>query len=218
MKLRIAPLLPLLAACAAPAAGERFVYFEASYGCGAAADLGCGLALQPVLTRLDALEGVAESRVAWDGLTLRLELQPGADDERVAAAAAAVLEGPQRRIAARDARDVERWFGAECCLDLSLFEAGVLAREFACGLAAEAQLDAPDRERLEALLHADLERAFRQAHAAGGGVDRLWEQVRAGRQAFEQRLLFLDATQRDAIARGLDAGLELLCPDEGASP
>ncbi len=219
MSLRIALPAALLASCAVAPVDERFVYFESpTYACGAAPDLGCGLALQPVLICLDALEGVAESRVSWDGLTVRLELLPGADDERVAAMAAAVLDGEEQRIPASRAAGIENWFGAECCLDLSVFEAGVIATDLADGLSGEAQLDAADRDRIEAVLREELERAFRQAHAAGGGVDRLWEEFPAARGAFEERLTFLEPAQRTAIASFLDRKLCAIAPEERICP
>jgi hypothetical protein len=219
MSLRIALPAALLAACAAAPTDERFVYFESpTYACGAAENLGCGLALQPVLMQLDELEGVAESRVSWDGLTLRIELLPGADDARVVAAVAEVLEGDEQRIPASQADVVTAWFGVECCLDLSLYEAGVIATDLADGLSVEAQLDAEDRDRVEDILCKELERAFRQAHAAGGGVDRLWEQFPAARTAFEEQLGFLEPAQRTAITGFLDRQLAALAAGERICP
>ena len=55
--------------------GAHIVVLESdAYACGAEPGLGCGLALAPALSALDELEGVAESRVSWDGRLFRLEL------------------------------------------------------------------------------------------------------------------------------------------------
>jgi hypothetical protein len=219
MSLRIALPVALLTACAVAPEDERFIYFTSpTYACGAAADLGCGLALQPVLVRLDGLEGVAESCVSWDGLTLRLALLPGADDARVAAAAAEVLEGDEQRIPESQAAGIESWFGAACCLDLSLHEAGVIATTLTEGLAEEVPLEAADRDRIETILGEELERAFRQAHAAGGGVDRLWEQLPAVRAAFAQRLDFLEPEQRAAVVAFLEHQVCILDSEEAPCP
>lgn len=187
---------------------ERFVYFETeSYACGAAEGLGCGLALQPALVRLDALDGVAQSAVSWNGRFLRVHLQPDADAERVAAAVATELEGDERLVPARDAAEVESWFGSECCLDLSMYEAGVIASCLVAEVAAEVEIDEPASRQLEAVLREELERAFRQAHAEGGGVSQLWEQLPAGRASLEQRLDFLAPAQRAQVLAQLEESL-----------
>jgi hypothetical protein len=215
------PLLPvlavtallsaLLAACATPGPHDRFVYVEAdSYGCGAAPGLGCGLALAPALAALDDLDGVAGSSASWDGRYVRLALRPDADEERMLAAAASVLEGSERRVAPSQVPDARGrpWYDSVKTVELSRHEAGVIAADFARDMAHEVELDEPARRRLEAELRAGFERAFERAHAAGGGVERLWEQFPRARVEFEGRLTFLSAGQRARVAAFLDEALQ----------
>src|SRR5262245_61813854 len=126
-----------LTSCAAP----RYVMLESeSYRCGAAEGLGCGLALAPVLQDIDALPGVAESRVSWDGRSFRIELEPGADSQRVTRDALALLEGeaccvlPARGVA-RPA-EPDEWFDAAGTVALSRHEAEVIAAGFSSAIAA----------------------------------------------------------------------------------
>ena len=56
-------------------------------------------------------------------------------------------------------------------------------------------------ERLHAVLREELERAFEQAHAAGGGVYRLREQLPVAWPRFEARLTeFLTPEQCERVA------------------
>ncbi len=201
MRLVIAATV-LLAGCAAPGS-PRFVLLESgSYGCGAAEGLGCGLAIAPVLHRIDDLEGVAESSVSWDGTYFRIEVQPGADPDRVAAAAAALMEGEACCVTAPRGRaapaEPGQWFNEEQTVALSRHEAGVIASHCAAFIAAEVTLDADVADRLHAILREDLERAFEQAHAAGGGVYRLREQLPVAWQMFEERLAELLTLEQSA--------------------
>jgi hypothetical protein len=188
---------------------EPFLVLEsASYKCGASEGLGCGLAIAPALARLDALDGVQESRVSWDGRWFRLQLEPSADADRVAVEAQAILEGPEQRVDAKDAPGENAgWWDADGTLELSLHEASELAADFTADIAAAAQLDEPKREQLGALLREELAHAFERAHAAGGGVPRLWEQLPAARAAFEQRLDFLTALEKSKVSEFLDRAL-----------
>lgn len=202
----------LLAGCAAaPSADETVLLTSETYTCGAEEGLGCGLALAPVLARLDRLEGVAGSWVAWDGRTIRLDLLPGADAERVAAAAGEVLQGSERRISLAEA-ELPRgghagWWNAAGTADLSRHEAGVLAERFADEMARELDLAPQDRRQLSDLLRAELEQAFEAAHAAGGGLERLREQMALRRADFEGRLDFLTEAQRAELSAFLDREL-----------
>jgi hypothetical protein len=208
---RIVAATLLLAGCATLPTRDRVAHLASeSYACGAAEGLGCGLALAPVLRAIDAVEGVAESRVAWDGRAFRIELMPGADAERVTAAAAAVLEGASRRIAASELTDGvdKRWLDAEQTVQLSRFEAGVIAADLSADIAAEVTLDAETRRRLDAVVGEEVERAFERAHAAGGGVHRLWEQLPLARFEFERRTSFLTPAQRAAIEVVFDRRFE----------
>jgi len=203
-------LLVLLAACGRSASSDGVVVLESgSYGCGVEEGLGCGLALAPVLATLDDIEGVEHSAVSWDGRRFRITLEPGADGERVAAAAASVLEGDERRVAAATASGGadEHWWNAEGTVALSRHEAGVLGADLAADLVVEAELGDEDARRLATILHEELEGAFERAHAAGGGIHRLWEELPAGRAAFEERLEFLDAERRARVAAFLDREL-----------
>jgi len=202
-----------LGACAAPG-GTRYVYLETeAYRCGAAEGLGCGLELQPVLSGIDELDGVVASGVSWDGLRLRIEIAPGADRDRVLAEARALLadeaccEIPARGAAAPGEPD--RWYGADETIQLSRHEASMIAADFAAEIAAAVRLEPEVAERLHALLRGELERAFEQAHAAGGRVERLWEQLPESTKRIEARLAeLLPAEQRArvmaVIARELD--------------
>jgi hypothetical protein len=202
----------VLAGCAASSGERRVVLLESdSYRCGAAEGLGCGLALAPVLDAIDGLDGVAASAVSWDGTRFRIEVRPGADPDRIAAAAAALLEGESCCVVAPrgEAAPAEpgEWFDSERTLALSRHEAGVIAADFTARIAAEATLDAAAAERLHALLRGALEDAFERAHAAGGGVPRLWEELPRARAAFESRLDFLAPEERATVAAALDREL-----------
>ena len=200
--------LALATACAATPASDDIVFLESeSYRCGAAEGLGCGLAIAPVLESIDALDGVAESSVSWDGRYFRIALLPGADASSVATEAAALLEGEACCVAApRGAAEArpDEWFDLEHTVELSRYEAGVIAADFASQIAAEAALAGPDAEHMEAVLREELEHAFERAHAQGGGVYRLREQLPEVRTGFEGRLGFLTPDQRSRIAALLD--------------
>ncbi len=202
----------LLAGCAATSDSSRFVLIESSsYGCGAAEGLGCGLAIAPVLGAMDELDGVAESSVSWDGRTFRIEVLPGADPERVATAAAALLEGESCCVTAprgQAARRPDEWFNAEQTQELSRHEAGVIAADFAAEITSEVVLEAGQAERLHDVLREELELAFERAHSAGGVVPRLWEQLPQARAGFESRLDFLTPDQKALVTALLDRELQ----------
>ena len=211
-RLVLAALPAIVGACATSEANTRYVVIESdSYGCGAVEGLGCGLAIAPVLDTMDQLEGVAESSVSWDGRYFRIEVLPGADRDRVAATATASLEGQACCVAdprgqAQTAPD--QWFNSKQTIALSRHEAEVLAADFATGAAAEVTLDAQASKRLHAVLHDELEHAFERAHAAGGGVHRLWEQLPQATASFESRLGFLSQDQREQVMAYLTGKLE----------
>jgi hypothetical protein len=207
--MRLAPILLLLAACAS-SAGRVLVLESDGFMCGAEQGLGCGLAVEPALEEIDALPGVARSEVSWDGRVFRIELEPGADLSQVRDAASEVL----RADPTCDVREVEpsepvareaRWLDASSALELSLHEADVLARRFAEEICGEVELDEEDRRALGAALLEEIERAFRDAHAAGAGVHRLHEQFPDTRARFESRIAgFLTGEQRVAVLECLD--------------
>lgn len=207
------PTAVFLAGCAA-SGGPRYVVLESeSYGCGAAEGLGCGLAIAPVLHRIDELEGVAESSVSWDGRYFRIQVLPGAEPDRVAAAAEAMLEGEACCVTTSRGKAApgqpDQWFNEEQTVALSWHEAVVIASHYATAIATEVALEHDAAQRLHEVLREELERAFEQAHAAGGGVHRLREQLPAAWPRFEARLAeFLTREQSEQvsaiIARKLD--------------
>lgn len=206
-------ILTLLAGCASSQTGARVILLQSqSYRCGAAPDLGCGLAVAPVLQRIDALEGVAESRVSWDGRYFRIELRSNADGDRVATAVSAVLgEGAARLASAASKTESkrERWLNWKETVDLSRYEAGVIAADFTRDIVEGVQLEAATAERLERTLREELTLAFERAHAAGGTVARLWEQFPEARVRFEARIAeFLTAEQRAQLSTILDQAME----------
>src|SRR5262245_13196648 len=187
--------LALGSACSAPASDAtqpRFVFLKADYGCGAADGLGCGLAIAPVLERIDALDGVTESSTSWDGQSFRIEVEPGADADAVAAAAAALLEGDATCVSASHgpaaAGEPGRWYNAAQTVALSRHEAGVIASDWSAEIESEVSLEPAKAQRLRDVLREELEGAFERAHAAGGGVHRLWEQLPDAWPRFETRL------------------------------
>jgi len=201
---RTCVIVVLLAACAT--SGERrYVVLESeAYGCGAAEGLGCGLAIAPVLHQIDELEGVGESSTSWDGRYFRIELEPGADSEHVSAAAAGLLQGeaccvtePRGKAAPAGP---EQWYDEERTRLLSRHEAGVIASHYADVINSEVELAPDSVKRLQTVLREELELAFERAHAAGGGVDRLWDQLPEASARFEKRLAeFLTPEQRAQV-------------------
>jgi hypothetical protein len=205
--------IALLAGCAS-SGSPRYVLIESdSYGCGAAEGLGCGLAIAPLLERIDELDGVAKSSVSWDGRLFRIEVAPGADSERVTAAATALMEGEACCVtAARGAAapgEPGRWYDAVQTVDLSRHEASVIAADFAAQISSQASLDPAEAARLQDILREELEVAFERAHAAGGGIPRLWEELPAARTRCEARLsTFLTPEELERVAAVVDHELQ----------
>jgi hypothetical protein len=161
---------------------------------------------------MDALEGVEESRVSWDGRFFLIELDPTADAGRVAEGALSALLPGAARLAPEDEavqvasfRRGERWLNRAESVDLSRHEAGVLAAQFAAPLSAEIGLDPERAGQLESVLREELLRAFDRVHAAGGGLERLQTEWPDLRRRFESRVAeFLDAGERARVAEILD--------------
>jgi len=155
--------------------------------------------------RIDGLEGVAESSVSWNGQYFRIEVLPGVDPDRVAVEAAALLEGEACCVTASRGRAAPaehgQWFNEEQTVALSRHEAGVIAANYAASISAEVTLEAGVTERLHTVLREELEHAFEQAHAAGGGVYRLREQLPVAWPKFEERLAeFLTPEQGERVS------------------
>lgn len=196
-------LSALAAGCASSAQPPRILLLESdTYGCGAAPGLGCGLALAPVLEAIEQVEGVDTSRVSWDGRYFRIDLLPGVDRDRVAREVETLLDGEERQLAASDSSvDLSRdWFDSHETISLSRYEAGVIAADVMAELMEQVGLDSDEQGRLQTLLRDEVERAFERAHAAGGGVSRLWEQLPQARADFEGQLDFLSDEQRAQVA------------------
>jgi hypothetical protein len=193
----------LLVACATT--GDDAIFLESdSYGCGAVDGLGCGLAIAPVLERIDQLEGVEESSVSWDGRRFRIAVSRSADRDLIAAEAAALLEGDACCVMAprgEAGQAPDRWFDASETVALSRHEASVIAADIAAEVEAEVPLDSETRSKLLHVLNEELELAFENAHAAGGGGERLWEQLPEAWPRFEARIAeFMAPQQADAVA------------------
>jgi hypothetical protein len=187
MRRVLAVVAAFVAACASAPHGEPVVFVAADgYACGAAEGLGCGLALAPVMAEIDRLEGVAECRVAWNGRRFRIVLDRGADGARVANAVAARLEGRFDPDASAANEDV--WLNATETIELSRYEATRIAAEHAGEIATELALAPEASRKLESVMLEELTVAFERAHAAGGGVDRLWEQWPDAERRFQARL------------------------------
>jgi mono/diheme cytochrome c family protein len=93
--------------------------------CPAAAGLGWGGALEPVLAHLDTIEGVERSYVNYSGSLIRLRIAPAGDRAKVAAEAARILsdeaaaEVPSAELqATRPPRDAARAFNPVAAQDL----------------------------------------------------------------------------------------------------
>jgi hypothetical protein len=203
----------LLAACAT-SGDQRYVILESdSYGCGAAEGLGCGLAIAPVLEQIDTLEGVEESSVSWDGRYFRIELVPGSDPDRVAAEATSLLEGEACCVTASRGKakpaEADQWFNSEQTLALSRHEASVIAADLMAEVQAEVELEPDAAEKLGTVFREELERAFEQAHAEGGGVYRLREQLPEGWTRLEARIAeLLSQDQARAVLAVLEREIQ----------
>jgi hypothetical protein len=85
-------------------------------------------------------------------------------------------------------------------LQLSRFEAGVLAKRHGAAAAAEIGLDEAKTQKLVSLIEAELDRAFERAHAEGG-IDALGGEIdAAGERVLDASGAFLDAEQREALS------------------
>jgi hypothetical protein len=158
-----------------------------------------------VLARLDEIEGVAESRVDWTGKRFLVGLEDGSDTNQVEAQALQTLGEGARSLDDREVSEVldsyrkgETWMRAGETLQLSRFEAGVLAKRYGGEAAAEVGLDDKGTTKLVALFEQEFIRAFERTHAGTG--------IGAVPQEFES-----------ASKRILDASASSMTPDQHAA-
>lgn len=163
-----------------------------------------------MLARLDEIPGVAESRVDWTGTRFLLTLEGKAAIDQVGEEAAGTLGEGARLLDGNEVREVlesyrkgEKWMRAGETLQLSRFEAGVLAKRYGNEAAAEIGLDEEGTRKLVALFEQELSRAFDRTHA-GQGI----EAVPAEFEAAAERILessggFLASEQHAALAEYL---------------
>jgi hypothetical protein len=159
---------------------------------------------------LDEIPGVADSRVDWTGKRFLLTLEEGAGKDQVGEEAAGALGEGARLLDEDEVREVlasyrkgETWMRAGETLQLSRFEAGVLARRYGNEAGAELQLDEGATQKLVALFEQEFSRAFERTHA-GKGI----EAVPAEFEAAANRILesssgFLSSEQHTELAEYL---------------
>lgn len=134
-----------------------------------------------MLARLDAVPGVAESRVEASGRFFLLALAPGADPAAVVAAARGALRGRGRALDAAaaaaqlDARERgDPWLSAREVHALSYVEGRIVAFRAADAVAASAGLDGAARAALAEAARAELFLAIERVHAEGGRESSGW--------------------------------------------
>jgi hypothetical protein len=169
-----------------------------------------------VLVRLDAIQGVRESRADPSGRYFLLQLDDGADEPAVIEAALAVLRGRARRLdavaAARQVAARERgdpWFPASEVHALSYVEGRIIAVRLAASVGESVELSPAQREALEDLARAVVFRAVERVHAEGGREStgwfyEAWPEI--ARAVVDGSRSFLDA---DAHARAADVVVRL---------
>ena len=164
-----------------------------------------------MLARLEDLEGVAESRVDWTGMRFLLTLEVGAPPGRVAEEAGETLGGGARLLDEEETRDVvasyregEAWMRAGETLQLSKFEAGVLAKRYGGEAAQELGLGEDETRRLIELFEGEFNRAFERTHAGQGIEDVPAEFEAAAKRILDSSGGFLDSEQRAALAEYLN--------------
>jgi len=155
---------------------------------------------------LDEIPGVAASRVDWSGRRFLLALderasqsQVGADAARALGADARLLSGAEVREVLESYRKGEKWMRAGETLELSRFEAGVLAKRYGNEAAAEIGLAEEQTRKLVALFEGELHRAFIRAHAGRGLEDVPAEFEAAAKRILESSAEFLNAEERASL-------------------
>lgn len=162
-----------------------------------------------MLARLDEIDGV-EGRVDWTGKRFLLGLEAGATKNRVEVQAvetlgegARSLDDDQVREVVESFRNGETWMRAGETLQLSRFEAGVLAERYGNEAAAEVGLDEAGAKRLVASFEQELTRAFERTHA-GQGIEAVpAEFASASKRILEASASFMTQDQLAALAQYL---------------
>jgi hypothetical protein len=186
--------LAIGASCSATSHDNSLLLRSKSYGCGAVEGLGCGLALQPALEKIDKVEGVDRARVSWDGKLILISLKPGADGDTVVSSAQKVLDGAVRvpltvkEDAPPASGPAQRWFDSKETIELSKYEAEQVTARVEQELAGEVKVDQKDLPQLRAALRAAAIGAFERAHAKGGGVERLQPEFPEAMKDFSDRI------------------------------
>ena len=160
-----------------------------------------------MLARLDEIPGVAESRVDWTGKRFLLALEGGANEEDVEEQAsvtlgegARLLDGDEVREVLSSYRKGETWMRAGETLQLSRFEAGVLAKRFGEEAASELGLEDEQTKKLVALFEKELNRAFERMHAGQGLEDLPVQFESAAKRILDEGARFLSSEQQDGLS------------------
>lgn len=163
-----------------------------------------------MLARLDEIEGVAESRVDWTGKRFLLGLEAGAGMDQVEAQALETLGEGARSLDDGKVREVldsyrkgETWMRAGETLQLSRFEAGVLAKRYGNEAAVETGLDEAGAGKLVALFEQEFIRAFERTHA-GQGIEAVPQEFEsASKRILEASASSMTPGQHAALAKYL---------------
>jgi len=160
-----------------------------------------------VLARLDEIPGVAESRVDWTGKRFLLTLEGEASHDVVGERASVTLGDGARLLDDEEVHDVlnsyrkgETWMRAGETLQLSRFEAGVLAKRYGDEAAAEIGLDEERTKKLVVLFEQELTRAFEHTHAGEGIEDLPAEFESAAKRILDLSAGFLNSEQQAGLA------------------
>lgn len=160
-----------------------------------------------MLARLDGIPGVAQSRVDWSGRRFLLTLEGTASRGLVETEASSALGEGARLLDDVETREVlvsyrkgEAWMRAGETLQLSRFEAGILAKRYADEVAGELGLDEPRAGKLAVVFQKELERAFERTHA-GQGIEILPVEFEAAARRIQDACAgFLDGEQLAGLA------------------
>ncbi len=160
---------------------------------------------------MDEIAGVAQSRVDWTGMRFLLALEKGASEEHVGGQATItlgegvrLLDGDQVREVLNSYRKGETWMRAGETLQLSRFEAGVLAQRYGGEAAAEIGLDVMGTRKLVALFEQEFIRAFERTHAGQGIDDVPQEFGSASKRILDASASSMTPDQHAALAQYLE--------------